>query len=51
VLNTRHKELLRRLIENTAGAYALTATGRELFGHLKPLGDWAMDWVPSLQPE
>ncbi|MEQ8482122.1 MAG: helix-turn-helix domain-containing protein [Hoeflea sp.] len=49
VLNTRIKELRSvNLIENTPGGYALTESGRELFRHLEPLGDWAMDWVPGL---
>jgi len=49
VLNTRLKELRSvDLIENTPGGYALTESGRELFRHLEPLGDWAMDWVPGL---
>ncbi|WP_420406690.1 winged helix-turn-helix transcriptional regulator [Hoeflea sp.] len=49
VLNTRIKELRSvNLIENTPDGYALTASGRELFRHLEPLGDWAMEWVPGL---
>ncbi|MBV6649180.1 MAG: helix-turn-helix transcriptional regulator [Hoeflea sp.] len=52
VLNTRLKELRSvGLIENTGEGYALTATGRELFSHLEPLGDWAMHWVPTLHPD
>ena len=52
VLNTRLKELRSvGLIENTAGGYALTATGLELFTRLEPLGDWAMEWVPKLHPK
>jgi DNA-binding HxlR family transcriptional regulator len=51
VLNTRLKELRSvDLIENTAAGYALTETGRDLFAHLEPLGDWAMHWVPTLSP-
>ncbi|QHQ36662.1 winged helix-turn-helix transcriptional regulator [Algicella marina] len=49
VLNTRLKELRSvELVEKAADGYALTVTGRELFGHLEPLGDWAMEWVPSV---
>ncbi|MEL6127259.1 MAG: helix-turn-helix domain-containing protein [Pseudomonadota bacterium] len=49
VLNTRLKELRDvGLIENGKGGYALTATGRDLFERLEPLGDWAMEWVPTL---
>ena len=49
VLNTRLKELREvGLIQNGNGGYELTATGRELFTHLEPLGDWAMQWVPTL---
>lgn len=49
VLNTRLKELRDvGLIEKATDGYALTETGRELFAHLEPLGDWAMDWVPKL---
>ena len=52
VLNTRLKELRSvGLIKNTTDGYALTDTGRDLFGHLEPLGDWAMEWVPTLAPE
>ncbi|MEL7415401.1 MAG: winged helix-turn-helix transcriptional regulator [Pseudomonadota bacterium] len=49
MLNTRLKELRDvGLIENGKGGYALTATGRDLFERLEPLGDWAMEWVPTL---
>jgi DNA-binding HxlR family transcriptional regulator len=49
VLNTRLKELRTvGLIEKASDGYALTSDGRELFDHLEPLGDWAMDWVPKL---
>lgn len=49
VLNTRLKELRAvGLVEKTDGGYGLTETGRELFGVLEPLGDWAMDWAKSL---
>ena len=49
VLNTRLKELRTAgLVEKTDGGYALTEDGRPLFGHLEPLGDWAMEWAPSL---
>ena len=50
VLNTRLKELRAvGLVDKATNGYALTKTGRELFGHLEPLGDWAMDWVPRLK--
>ncbi len=49
VLNTRLKELRSvGLVENARDGYALTPDGRELFEHLEPLGDWAMEWVPKL---
>ena len=49
VLNTRLKELRSvGLIENVSDGYALTKTGRELFAHLEPLGEWAMEWVPTI---
>lgn len=49
VLNTRLKELREvGLIEKGKGGYVLTHTGRELFERLEPLGDWAMEWVPTL---
>lgn len=49
VLNTRLKELRNvGLVERAQGGYALTQTGRALFDHLEPLGDWAMEWVPTL---
>jgi len=49
VLNTRLKELRSvGLVENAPDGYALTPDGRELFEHLEPLGDWAMEWVPKL---
>ena len=49
VLNTRLKELREvELVEKTTGGYALTKTGRDLFDRLEPLGDWAMEWVPTL---
>lgn len=49
VLNARLKELREvGLIEKVEGGYALTSTGRELFDRLEPLGDWAMNWVPTL---
>jgi len=50
VLNTRLKELRGvGLIEKTDKGYALTTTGRQLFEHLEPLGDWAMGWVPTIE--
>lgn len=49
VLNTRLKELREvGLIEKSDQGYVLTATGRDLFERLEPLGDWAMEWVPTL---
>mgnify|MGYP001401803826 CR=1 FL=1 len=49
VLNTRLKELRSvGLVEKVADGYALTETGRELYARLEPLGDWAMEWVPTL---
>lgn len=50
VLNTRLKELRSvGLVEKVSDGYALTQTGRALFHHLEPLGDWAMDWVPGIR--
>ncbi len=49
VLNTRLKELrAAKLIEKAPDGYSLTEDGRALFNHLEPLGDWAMDWAPTL---
>ncbi len=49
VLNTRLKELREvGLIAKASDGYALTKTGRALFNHLEPLGDWAVKWVPTL---
>ncbi len=49
VLNTRLKELRSvGLVEKVPEGYALTQTGRELYVRLEPLGDWAMEWVPTL---
>ncbi len=49
VLNTRLKELRSvGLVAKAPDGYALTPDGRELFKHLEPLGDWAMEWVPKL---
>ena len=49
VLNTRLKELRAvGLVVKAADGYALSKTGRVLFNHLEPLGDWAVKWVPTL---
>ncbi|SFU16229.1 transcriptional regulator, HxlR family [Pseudovibrio denitrificans] len=49
VLNTRLKELRSvGLIEKASDGYTLTSTGRELYNRLEPLGDWAMEWVPTI---
>ena len=49
VLNTRLKELREvGLVDKATGGYTLTRNGRELFDRLEPLGDWAMEWVPTL---
>ncbi|HIP22861.1 MAG TPA: transcriptional regulator [Rhodobacteraceae bacterium] len=49
VLNTRLKELREvGLVVKAPGGYALSKTGRGLFNHLEPLGDWAVKWVPTL---
>ena len=46
VLNTRVKELREaRLVELAETGYALTAEGRELVKHLKPLNRWAEVWA------
>jgi DNA-binding HxlR family transcriptional regulator len=45
VLNDRLKELREaRLVELQEAGYALTAAGRELVRHLKPLSRWAQAW-------
>jgi len=42
VLATRLRELTAAgVIEQTPDGYALTAAGRELLDHLRPLNDWA----------
>jgi len=49
VLNTRLKELRTAgLVISAKNGYALTATGEELFERLEPLGDWAIEWTPTL---
>jgi len=48
VLNTRLKELREaRLVELAETGYALTAEGRELVRHLKPLNRWADVWAAA----
>ena len=42
VLATRLRELVAGgIVEQTDTGYALTAAGRELLDHLRPLNDWA----------
>ena len=42
VLATRLRELVAAgVIEQTHAGYTLTASGRELLDHLRPLNDWA----------
>ena len=42
VLATRLRELTAAgVVEQAAGGYALTGSGRELLDHLRPLNDWA----------
>lgn len=49
VLNTRLKELRAAgLVERSTNGYALTDTGRELYDHLEPLGEWAGKWAKTL---
>ena len=49
VLNTRLKELRSvGLVDKATDGYVLTINGRELFTRLEPLGDWAVEWVPTL---
>ena len=53
VLNARLKELREtRLVELAQAGYALTAEGRGLVKHLKPLNRWAEVWAaaPSAAP-
>lgn len=48
VLNIRMKELREaRLVELTDGGYTLTAQGRDLVKHLKPLNRWAEMWAAA----
>jgi len=48
VMNTRIKELREaRLVELAEAGYALTAEGRELVRHLKPLNRWAEVWAAA----
>ena len=50
VLNARLKELREaRLVERSSEGYAATGLGRELYGHLNPLGSWAKVWARSLR--
>lgn len=49
VLNARLKELREaRLVELAELGYTLTAPGRELIKHLKPLNHWAEGWASDL---
>lgn len=46
VLNDRLKDLREaRLLVLAEGGYALTPTGLELVGHLKPLNRWSEAWA------
>jgi DNA-binding HxlR family transcriptional regulator len=48
VMNTRIKELREaRLVQLAESGYALTAEGRELVRHLKPLNRWAELWAAA----
>lgn len=50
VLNKRLKELTGSgLVHRTSEGYALSDKGQELFGLLKPLGAWSMDWAETLR--
>jgi len=49
VLNTRLKELRAAgLVTKSKDGYALTETGRVLYGHLEPLGAWSENWAKGL---
>jgi len=49
VLNTRLRELRQSgLVERQPAGYALTPRGQELFGRLRPLGQWAIAWADEL---
>jgi DNA-binding HxlR family transcriptional regulator len=51
VLNGRLKELREaRVVELAEGGYTLTATGRDLLAHLKPLNRWAEGWAAQDAP-
>lgn len=46
VLNDRLKELREaRIVELSSGGYALTPSGLQLLGHLKPLNRWSEAWA------
>ncbi len=45
-LNTRLKELQAAgLVQLAPGGYAATELGRELYEHLRPLGDFSKEWA------
>lgn len=49
VLNSRLKELRQaKLVEHAGQGYVATKLGRELYGHLCPLGKWAKVWAKAL---
>lgn len=49
VLNTRLKELRASdLVQHQQDGYRLTASGRELFTLLEPLGGWSGNWAKQL---
>lgn len=51
VLNDRLKELREAgVVELQEGGYALSAAGRELVRHLRPLNRWAEAWAQAHPP-
>ena len=49
VLNTRLKELREAgLVEHSGKGYQPTKAGREVHGHLLPLGAWSKKWAKHL---
>jgi len=52
VLNRRLKELTASgLVERAERGYRLSDAGRELFGHLQPLGGWSEKWAARMANE
>jgi DNA-binding HxlR family transcriptional regulator len=48
-MKTRQKEMRAAgMVTQSSDGYTLTEAGRDLFNHLKPLGNWAQGWTKTL---